>query len=455
MKKPPLLPRGEADARDHPRSTADHRRGFRTGHQRRQAGVCRLLGAVVRTVPDHRSDRRGARPRLRREGRHRQDERRREPGRADEVRRDLDPDAADVQGRQARRPRHRRDAEGEPQGLHRQEPVNGRKPQNPGVAREASPGFFLMLADLDHLLHARGIDTLIVPMHEVLHPAFRWITRGAKVTKGYAVKRAGEAPILVTYPMERGEAAATGLPTRLVHDFDHDRIFKSAPNPVAAYGEFFDRVLRDIGSGPAIAFAGNLPIHLYLGIAHALAGRGWNVVRSAGEDLVQLARKRKEPWEIEAIRSVGERTEQVVDRVREVLREAIVEDGHVLHRSEVLTLGHLKQLVSSEIARLGMVEDHETILSQGRDAAVPHSRGDADAPVRPSLPIVLDIFPLDRESGYFFDMTRTFCVGPIPGELAAVHAHVLEAFELAEKEMVAGTPAASYQSLVCDFFEAR
>ena len=312
-----------------------------------------------------------------------------------------------------------------------------------------------MLADLDVLLRARAIDTLLVPMHEVLHPAFRWITRGAKVTKGYAVKRVGEEPVLVTYPMERDEAAATGLATRLVHDFDHDRIFKSAPNAVAAYGEFFDRVLRDLGSGPAIAFAGNLPIHLYLGIADALQERGWNVVRAGGEDLVQLARKRKEPWEIEAIASVGERTEQVVDRVREVLRGAIVEDGHVLHRGEVLTLGTLKRLVSSEIARLGMVEDHDTILSQGRDAAVPHSRGDADAAVRPSLPIVLDIFPLDKESGYFFDMTRTFCVGPIPDELARVHAHVLEAFELAEKAMVAGTPATAYQNLVCDFFEAR
>jgi Xaa-Pro aminopeptidase len=312
-----------------------------------------------------------------------------------------------------------------------------------------------VLADLDALLRARDIDTLLVPMHEVLHPAFRWITRGAKVTKGYAVKRAGEAPLHVTYPMERDEAAATGLATRLVHDFDHDRIFKSAPNPVAAYGEFFDRVLRDVGSGRSLAFAGNLPIHLYLGVADELGRRGWNVVRSTGDDLVQLARKRKERWEVEAIASCGARTEQVVERVREVLRAAIVEDGHVLHRGEVLTLGHLKQLVSGEIARLGMVEDHDTILSQGRDAAVPHSRGDAGAPVRPSVPIVLDIFPADRESGYFFDTTRTFCVGPIPQELAKVHAEVLEAFELAERAMVAGTAASSYQALVCDYFEAR
>src|ERR1044071_6390430 len=143
-----------------------------------------------------------------------------------------------------------------------------------------------MLADLDALMNARSLDTLIVPMHEVLHPAFRWITRGAKVTKGYAIKRVHEDPLLVSYPMERDEAAATGLATRLVHDFDHDRIFKSAPNPVGAYGELFDSVLRECGAGPSIAFAGNLPIHLYLGIADELQRRGWNVVRGAGEDLV-------------------------------------------------------------------------------------------------------------------------------------------------------------------------
>jgi Xaa-Pro aminopeptidase len=253
-----------------------------------------------------------------------------------------------------------------------------------------------VLADLNSLLKSRTIDTLLVPMHEVLHPAFRWLTRGAKVTKGYAIQRVGEAPLLVTYPMERDEASATGLATRLVHDFDYDRIFKGAPNPVAAYGEFFDRVLRECGSGPSIAFAGNLPIHLYLGIADELQARGWNVVRAAGEDLVQLARKRKERWEIEAIASAGERTEQVVDRVREVLRAAVVEDDHVLYRGEVLTLGFLKRLVSSEIARLGMVEDHDTILSQGRDAAVPHSRGDASAPVRPSSPNLIQKIKLHK-----------------------------------------------------------
>jgi Xaa-Pro aminopeptidase len=317
-----------------------------------------------------------------------------------------------------------------------------------------------MFSDLDGLMRERDLDALLVPMHEAMHPSFRWITRGAKVTRGYAVKLAGRDPLLIAYPMERDEAAATGLATRLIHDFGYDSIFKAAPTTVDAYVAFFDAVLRDLGAKSSVAIVGNLPFPLYLGVAEGLETRGWHV-RRGSDDLVQLARKRKEPWEVDAIRSVGERTEQVVDRVREVLRSATIDGDHLIVDAELrrhgrpLTLGDLKRLVTREIAARGMLEDHDTILSQGRDAGIPHSRGDADALVRPSVPIVLDIFPADRATGYFFDLTRTFCVGPIPEELRRIHADVLEAFELARREMIAGTTASSYQTLVCDFFEDR
>ena len=302
-----------------------------------------------------------------------------------------------------------------------------------------------MLSDLDSLLTARSIDTVIVPMHEAMHPSFRWLARGAKLTRGYAIKLAGREPVLVTYPMEREEAAATGLEVRLAHEFDSDRIFKTAANAAEGYAELFTNVLRELGSGQRIAFYGNAPVHLYFGLIEAMERRGWQVHRANGEDLIQLARKRKDSWEIDAIRSVGERTEQVIDGVRAMLRDW----------SPSLTLGDLKTFVSQEITRLGMVEDHETILSEGRDAGIPHSRGDASAKVRQSVPIVLDIFPFDKASGYFFDTTRTFCVGPIPDELRRLHADVLAAFEHVRDAIRPGTIASSYQSLVCDFFEAK
>ena len=302
-----------------------------------------------------------------------------------------------------------------------------------------------MLRDLDLLMRARAIDAVIVPMHEAMHPSFRWLSRGVKVTRGYAIKLVDRDPLLITYPMEREEAAATGLEVRLVHDFDYDRIFRTASNVAEAYAELFTSVLRSVDCGDAIAFFGNAPLHLYLGLASSMQRRGWRIHRSNGEDLIQLARKRKEPWEIDAIRSVGERTEQVVDGVRALLREA----------RPGLTLGDLKSFVSSEIARLGMIEDHETILSQGRDAGIPHSRGDARALVRPSVPLVLDIFPADKSSGYFFDLTRTFCIGEIPPELQRLHDDVFDAFQRARDAMRPGTRASDSQALVCDLFEAK
>lgn len=312
-----------------------------------------------------------------------------------------------------------------------------------------------MLSDLDALMRARSLDALLVPMHEAMHPSFRWITRGARVTRGYAVKTIGYAPVLIAYPMEREEAAASGLSTRIVTEFGFERIFRDASDPASAYGEFFDLLLHSVQSGPRLGIFGSLPMPLYLGVCDALERRGWSIQRLAGEDLIQLARKRKDRHEIEAIASVGERTEQVVDHIRQLLRASSIDGERIVHDGKALTLGHLKQIVSKEIARLGMTEDHETILSQGRDAGIPHSRGDASAPIRPSVPIVLDIFPADRSNGYFFDLTRTFCVGPVPEELRRIHADVLAAFETAERQMRAGTRAASYQASVCDLFERR
>jgi Xaa-Pro aminopeptidase len=295
-----------------------------------------------------------------------------------------------------------------------------------------------MLSDLDTLMRDRAIDTVVVPMHEAMHASFRWLSRGAKVTRGYAIKTAGRAPVLVTYPMEREEALATGLEVRLAHEFS---------DGAETHDAFLANMLTALGAGQSVAFFGNVPMHLYVDVAESLDARGFRVHRANGEDLIQLARKRKEPWELDAIRSVGARTEEVVDAVRAMLREA--------ERGRAMTLGDLKRVVSQEIARLGMIEDHETILSQGRDAGVPHSRGDASAPLRASVPLVLDIFPADKSSGYFVDFTRTFCIGPIPDELRRVHAEVLEAFTLVRDAVRPGTLAASYQHLVCDFFEAR
>ncbi len=311
-----------------------------------------------------------------------------------------------------------------------------------------------MLTDLDRLMAERGIGALIAPMHELPHASFRWLARGAKVTRGFAV-RAGGTTTLYHDPMERDEAAASGVATRSLEDLGRTAIFARETAAAGACSQLIEAIVTDAGaSGGATALVGPLPFPLYLAIAEELERRGRSLWRGE-EDLIQLARKRKEPWELEAITSVARRTEQVLSGVRRMLRAARIEPGGVRFEGEQLTIGRIKDFITAEIQRLGMIEDHETIVSQGRDAGVPHSRGDRAAALVPSSPLVIDIFPADRASGYFIDITRTFCVGPVPDALARAHAEVLEAFELAAREMRAGTAASDYQALVCDFFEGK
>jgi Xaa-Pro aminopeptidase len=302
-----------------------------------------------------------------------------------------------------------------------------------------------LLADLDSLMAAHGIGAVIVPMHEAMHASFRWLARGAKVTRGYAIKAVGREPLLVTYPMERGEAAASGLEVALADDFGYTEMQRIATNAAELYAQFFDAILSARGIDGEVAFFGHAPLQLYIGLIEALERRGRRVHRSNGEDLIQLARKRKDARELELIASVGARTEEVVDEVRNALRQ--FKPG--------LKIGDLKAIVRDGILRRGMVEDHDTIVSHGRDAGVPHSRGNANDVIREGVPIVLDIFPADRDTGYFFDLTRTFCVGEPSEELRRLHADVLAAFEQARDAMKPGTRASVYQHLVCDFFETR
>lgn len=312
-----------------------------------------------------------------------------------------------------------------------------------------------MLSDLDRIMDQMFVGCVVVPMHERVHASFRWMTRGARVTRGYVVKATGRAPVLVCHPMERDEAAASGLTVRTVSEFGYERFAAEESSPVELYWRFYRRLLDDLEIEGSVGFVGDVPVELYRGVLSRLEQAGTEIASLDGRNPVERARKRKDLHEIEAIASVGRRTEMVIDAVREVLRDCRVDQGKLAHGASPLTIGDLKAIVRQEIVRLGMVEDHETILTQGRDAAVPHSRGNPAAVVEASSPIVIDIFPCDALSGYFFDTTRTFCVGEIPEETERLHTLVLEAFTAAAESVRSGTKASSYQHLVCDFFEAN
>lgn len=309
------------------------------------------------------------------------------------------------------------------------------------------------LAELQGEIAKRGLGAIVLSMHESPDPSFRWLSRGAAVTRGHLICAAGRDPVLVAYPMERDEAVSSGLEVRSAHEFGYPSVF-AATSPVDGWCAFFETIFRTLDIDGPIAFAGFQPLHIYLPLVAALTRRGIAIDSGDGTDIVQLARRRKDASEIAAIGSVGARTESVVGVIRELLRGAAIRSGEAWSGCERLTIGRIKDEITLEITRRGMVEDHATIVSLGRDAAVPHSRGTRHDVVRESTSLVIDIFPRDAHSGYFFDLTRTFCIGTIPDALREMHALVADAHAAAVASSRAGVACAGLQRATCERFES-
>lgn len=70
-----------------------------------------------------------------------------------------------------------------------------------------------MKADLDRYLQENQADTLWVTGPAQHNPAMVYMTGGGHLTQADVIKIAGKAPILCHAPMEREEAAQTGLQT--------------------------------------------------------------------------------------------------------------------------------------------------------------------------------------------------------------------------------------------------
>jgi len=114
-----------------------------------------------------------------------------------------------------------------------------------------------------------------------------------------------------------------------------------------------------------------------------------------------------------------------------------------------------RQSFNAAFLEHGLSEDGESIVSQGRDAGVPHNRGNDAETLRAGTPILVDIFPGETGGGYHSDLTRTFCLGKAPEPLKRLYGDCDEAFRAAITTLKVGEPCRSYQERVCELYEKR
>lgn len=173
-------------------------------------------------------------------------------------------------------------------------------------------------------------------------------------------------------------------------------------------------------------------------------------VQSEAESVIEAIRARKTDQEIDHIRAAQRANDAAMAAAETLLVEAAV-DGDVLHHGgEVLTSERVREEIELTLLRHGCALD-ETIVACGVDAADPHDRG--SGPLRPAEPIIVDIFPRDKETGYHADSTRTFCVGEPDDAVREWYGIVAEAKAAALEAIEPGITGAEVHELVCTVFE--
>ena len=253
--------------------------------------------------------------------------------------------------------------------------------------------------------------------------------KGSVVASSFELGRIHEvAPELEVLPME---------------EFGIDELYAQGLTRDEIELEVILRAARRFGL-ESVAVPSTFPLE----VADHLRANGIEV--KADRELFVSRRRVKNEAELAGIRKAQRAAEAGMDAARKLLRAAERQNGSLVVDGEVLTCERLKLAVEQAFSEHGVFAD-EFIVSHGPQTAVGHAMG--SGPIAPNEPICFDLFPRDRESGCYADMTRTFVVGEPSDDVKEFHRLCKEALERSVAAVKPGVPGSDLFKITCDVFE--
>ncbi len=316
-----------------------------------------------------------------------------------------------------------------------------------------------MKSNIDDLLHQNQADALWITGPAQHNPFMVYLTGGGHMTQADLFKPLGKTPVLCHAPMERDEAAKTGLQTLNYSKYPlKDRLETARGDRLLANALLYQYILEEIGlTAGTVLFYGRTDAGKYFSILNKLQEimPGLTFKGDLDDAVLLQAMATKDDDEIERIREMGKITLTVVNRVAEYLTShKVTRETLIKPDGTPLLIGDVKGKINLWLAELGAENPEDTIFAIGRDAGVPHSGGTPTDQIKLGQTIVFDIFPCGKGGGYFYDFTRTWCLGFAPDETAALYEQVKSVYHQVVSELETGKNAAHFQDRTCDLFEA-
>lgn len=312
-----------------------------------------------------------------------------------------------------------------------------------------------MLSDMDREMKKRGLGAVIVTGDSTFGNPELYYVIGAGIPRGgIYLKVRSHDPVLIVSNIDVGSARKGRVDKiETYSEYEYEKILKQYGRN-RAQAILFERVLRRHKAKGKIGFYGKVEVSSYISLIESLRKRGQRIVGEKRPTLLDALRETKDIVEVERISRVGSKTEKVVERTLDILRNSSIDGYNVSHQGEPLTVGIVKKHIRNFLAEENLVNIEDTIFAAGPGSSDPHYRGEESDPIRAGEPIVFDIFPQEA-GGYCFDTTRTYVVGKPSQEVRSMHEAVLEAQLTALDNLRKGVNAKDVTEKVCDIFERK
>ncbi|MFW9853547.1 MAG: M24 family metallopeptidase [Candidatus Thorarchaeota archaeon] len=314
-----------------------------------------------------------------------------------------------------------------------------------------------MIEDLDSELEKVDSEAIIIIGDSTSgNPSLGYVCGVTVPRGGVYIKKIGEEPVLVVGDLDTANAQR-GL-VRKVYPTSKYNLSKLAQENglKEAYIIIYDQILGELGGAKGLVLAGKIEAGQAIDISRRMEKRGYKI--RAEPDLVDNVRRTKSSRELDIIREVARRTEDVVRTTLSMLRECSIKGDTLQNPFESgkdLTVGKVKQFINLRLAEKNLIAVFDTIFAPGPDGADPHNHGTSERKLTTGTPIVFDIFPRDVESGYCFDTTRTFTIGKASMEVKKMYEDVLEAQKAALEQIMANANGKKISTSVCNILTKR
>jgi Xaa-Pro aminopeptidase len=231
------------------------------------------------------------------------------------------------------------------------------------------------------------------------------------------------SPLIMTNMLER-ERIARALPDAelvLMNELGFlDLIRGGMPRPEAE----LEVVARAVERSGARSFA--VPPELPVAVADRLRADG--VTLTVDGELFEMRRRAKSPAELAGIRRAQTAAEAAMRAAAATLRDAEPRDGRLVSAADgsPLTAEQVRAAARDAAAAAGAPAPPDIMVTSAFSAGG-HDPGAGPLPA--DLPVVVDLWPRDEDTGCWADMTRTFVRGAVTPEVETLRDVVRDALE--------------------------